>query len=622
MDRDGFSHEYPPANWTVEGIADALRDAPETLPLPRYGDSAAWETLRGDDLVGPAVETVLERARSAAGEPVPPLPASLYLEYARTGNRTRYEAVEEKRVRRIGTYAFAECIERDGSYLDDVLDYAWAACEQSTWVLPAHIGDNGPQEVEGLPGVIGDDGRHVALRSVAIARQLAEVDYVLGDQLHPALRQRIRHEVDRRIFTPFEARDDLPWMLPPANNWNAVCNAGVVISALSLLDSPERQARIVAKAARSLEDYLADFDHDGCSAEGVHYWNYGMHHYAMLAATLETRTDGAYSLLSPPIVARIATYPLQVELSPGRFIPFSDTDEDEDIDPFTACWLGRRLDLPGLAARGRRAFDADVAGRILGDTVHELQAVREVPPEWTTPTPEPRMHFTGYDWWLSRADPTDADGVVVAAKGGHNAESHNHNDVGTFVFHVRGESLLADLGRPEYDADFFRFSGPRWEYLTARSLGHNVPLVNGVEQSDGEAYSGTVVDRTDGDTRDSFAVDIAGAYPDEAGLSDLRRTFTLDREGPRLTVRDEASFEDPDNEFVEVLVSYHPLSPTDTGVDAAGDCGNAVVTADPAPDSVDVERLDDAVKGRDVWRARLSYVTEDSLDVELRIPPN
>jgi hypothetical protein len=622
MARDTFNHEYPPADWTAEGITEALRERPPESPLPTYDDAGVFEELAADDLTAAAVKDAIERAEEAKGEPVPPLPASQYLEYDRTGTRQNYESVLRTRGSRLSAFALAECFEREGRFLDDVLDYAWATCEQATWLLPAHLGeehDDGPQYRSGLPGVVPDEERNVALRSAGTARELAELDHVLGDRLHPALRERIRHEVDRRVLTPYEAREDFWWLDPPTNNWNAVCNAGVSIAALYLLDDADRQARIVAKAARSLEGYLADFDRDGCTAEGIGYWNYGFGNYVDLAAHLDARTSREYSLHSPPIVREIAQYPLRIEMSPGHFVPFSDGSEDAAVDPFTACWLGRELDLPGLAARGRREFEDDPESGGFGDTLRTLRAVRTVPGGLEVPVPPRRVHLTGHDWWLSRGDPADPETLVVAAKGGHNDESHNHNDLGSFVVHHRGESLLTDLGSPQYDADYF--TDRRYEYLVARSLGHSVPYVNGAEQAAGEEYAATVTEQTDGDDADTFALDLAGAYPEEAGLSSLDRTFTLDRARGRLRIEDEAAFAGGDNEFVEVLVSYDPIEAREGGLAVTGERGEATIEVDPAPDDIEVERLEEAVHENDVWRVRLSYSPDGEISVSLDVDP-
>ena len=629
--RETSDHEYPPGEWRATDIANALEGNDGSASIPRYDDTEVWAELRSDPLTEPVVELLLGKAREEKETPIPPLPASNYLDYARTGNRTRYQNRSSERRERLSAFVLAECFERDGEFRDAILDYAWGICEQTTWVWPAHLGD--PQNVEGLPGVIPDEERTVALFSVGAALLLAEVDHVLGQQLHPALRERIRTEIDRRIFTPYEARDGHRWLDPPTNNWNAVCNAGIAVAALHLLEDVDRKAGIVEKAVHSMRHYLNDFDESGCTAEGIGYWNYGFGNYVKLAAELEARTDGTYSLLSPPIVERIAEYPLKVELSPGRFLPFSDAEEDGRVKPATAAWLGTNLDNRGLAARGRweLAERPDLfTGRnkkTLPELLRDLVWTRRVPNEWTVPTPDRRTFFEGFDWWIARNDPTTPDDLVVAAKGGHNAESHNHNDCGTFVAHYRGESPLTDLGRPVYDRDFF--GDDRYEYLTARSLGHSVPYVNGYEQLPGAEHAATVLDRTQTPECDAFALELANCYPHEAGLDSLRREITLNRgSDPSLVVEDTAEFESdaPGETFESILVSYFPMEETAEGLSVTHERGSATTVPSPEGTTVSIEHLEDAVDQswredvdyRDVWRARISPPSGSSTSLTLR----
>lgn len=624
MPRGTFDHEYPAKQWTVAELATALRDHPEVYPLPTYADNEVWTSFVEDDLTAPLVTEICNRAATLTGANIPHLPASLYLDYHRTGNRTRYQEPFEERRTRLTLFTLAECFERTGAYLDDILNYAWAICEQSTWLLPAHLEHNERQDRDGLPGVVTDEDAYVSLRSAEIAQQLAELDYVLHDRLHATLRERIRHEVERRVLTAYEVREDFFWMEPPTNNWNPRCNVATAIAALHLLEDPDRQARILAKAISNIEYYLADFDPDGCTAEGIRYWNAGFGKYVQLAAHLHTRTAGRYSLLTPPIIDKIAEYPLKVELSRGRFIPFSDVTETAVVDPFTACWLGQHMDHPWLAARGRQELETEPSldpfldSKTI-DVLRVLDQIRQVPRDWTTQPPPQRVHFSGYDWWISRAEPENPDGLVVAAKGGHNDESHNHNDLGSIVLHVGGESLLTDPGAAVYDAEYF--TDRRYESIAARSFGHSVPYLNGTEQAAGAEYSATVLHRSDGGDADTFALDLSGAYPDEAGIEALERTLTLDRLANRLIVEDEATFTRAENDFVEVLVSYFPMEATDNGIEVRGDVGRATVDAEPSPTAVDIEHLEEAVRGNDVWRARLRYQADERIAVTLNATP-
>jgi hypothetical protein len=120
-----------------------------------------------------------------------------------------------------------------------------------------------------------------------------------------------------------------------------------------------------------------------------------------------------------------------------------------------------------------------------------------------------------------------ADGFFLAAQGGHNEESHNHNDVGNFIVYLDGEPLIIDVGVESYTAK--TFSSQRYSIWTMQSAYHNVPLVNGVMQKDGRAFAARDVKYEVSDARASLSMDIAGAYPSGAALSSWRRAIVLDR---------------------------------------------------------------------------------------------
>lgn len=97
------------------------------------------------------------------------------------------------------------------------------------------------------------------------------------------------------------------------------------------------------------------------------------------------------------------------------------------------------------------------------------------------------------DFWLpglqvmgARSHSDSDKDLYVAAKGGHNAESHNHNDVGNFIVYADGSPLLIDIGVETYTAK--TFSSNRYDIWTMQSQYHNLPTINGVQQKDGREY--------------------------------------------------------------------------------------------------------------------------------------
>lgn len=629
-------HEYPPVDWTAEGIEEALCEADSSVAVPAYEDAEEWEAIAADDLTAPFVAGIRKRAKELREDPLSPIPASHYLRWIREDGITQPEirAPLSDRLSELSTLAMAECFEREGRYLDPVLDRAWSLCEQTTWGQNADVLSE-DRNAAGLPArpAVADPGeRVISLRTAAVARTLAEVDYLLGDWLHDELGRRIRREVDERVFEPFEAREDLWWMSPPSNNWNAAINGGTMLVALYLLEE-DRAARIAAKASQNMQYYLSGFDIDGCTPEGVGYWNFGFGNYVQAAANLEARTDGAYSLFEVPVVERIAGFPLQVELSRERFPPFSDATEENSIAPYLGAYLGDRFGLESLGARARKDLarrDPDGSGGHISKTLRTLAWCRRVPEGWTEGAKASRGYFEGTEWWIARDDPGDPEGLVVTAKGGHNHEPHNHNDCGSFVVHYRGESLLTDTGKPYegYPVDYWDpvEGGTRYDrYVVLHSLGHSVPYVNETKQAPGREFAAKVIDREEGDDRERLSLDVGGAYPDEAGLAELRRVLTLERGSPgRVLLEDRATFAEPeqDNEAESVLVSYCPLTEADGGIDIEGESGIARVRTDA---DVRIEHVESPVTASTVYRARFGMPVdgdEASIRFEIEVSAN
>jgi hypothetical protein len=119
------------------------------------------------------------------------------------------------------------------------------------------------------------------------------------------------------------------------------------------------------------------------------------------------------------------------------------------------------------------------------------------------------------------------EGLYLAAKGGHNDESHNHNDVGQFLVYSNGTPVLIDVGVGTYTKK--TFSAQRYEIWTMQSAYHNLPIVNGVQQKPGrDARSANVAYRAD-DAQVELSLDIAAAYPESAGITHWIRTYRFFR---------------------------------------------------------------------------------------------
>ena len=137
---------------------------------------------------------------------------------------------------------------------------------------------------------------------------------------------------------------------------------------------------------------------------------------------------------------------------------------------------------------------------------------------------------------ISRDQGGTSDGFYFAAKGGHNAESHNHNDIGNFVVFYDGLPLLLDVGSGTYTHRTFN-GDRRYEIWFNCSDYHNTPTINGVTQKAGMNFCASDVGYKSGKSTVEFSLDIAKSYPADAGVNSWKRTVTLNR-GKGVQVKD------------------------------------------------------------------------------------
>ncbi|MBZ0298823.1 MAG: heparinase II/III-family protein [Anaerolineae bacterium] len=600
----------------------------ETPPplFPPASDRAAWEAVRA--AIGEtAVRDLIQRAEEAAQSPIPVLPATLYLEFKRNGQREGYQEPVRLRRDRHTALTLAECLEHQGRFLDPLMDVTWAICEESSWAYPAH-----ETELADLDHPIVD------LFASLTGSQLAEMDLLLGTELDPLVGKRIRQEIDRRLITPYLTRHDHWWLYNTAdrevNNWTAVCNGNVAIAAIHLEPDPARLAELLARAARSMDDYLSTFDVDGGSTEGPGYWSFGFGNYVLFAQAIEQRSNGRLPFMDGDLIRKVARFPLQSMLSPGKWVNFSDADLEAKFPGSLLAYLAERLDMPELVTLYHEQEQRAVTART-NELPWSLRGLfwraAATPNEPVRVIPHPHDWYSGMHWMIARYDPNDPDALVLAAKAGHNGEMHNQNDVGSFIVHVNGEPVVADLGRGRYTR--FYFSETRYDHFVCQSFGHSCPVPNGQMQGPLSAPKrmagnqvGVVTDEMRGrnfyadllehraeDSLDLIKMELKHAYPPAADLDSLVRSIALHREEPNGWVElvDEVTFASGPGTLASVLTTFGDAELGDGAVLLKGETGALHVAYDEQvvqPRIEQVEDVDLSLGPRDVRRVVFEFL--------------
>ncbi|MCZ8515567.1 heparinase II/III family protein [Paenibacillus filicis] len=546
------------------------------------------------------IQAEAERARR---EPAPELSFTDFHLFAAQGTRIEYEKPYFERRGRLLALALEAWLHPEQKDLDALQNEIWMLCNEYSWALPAHL----PYTLEGVASSRVTMPEVVDLFASETAHALAETLYLLEGRLNPWVVHRVREEIERRIFRPmFDTPNTFPWE-SSTNNWSAVCGGAVGMAALLLVDDRERLAGMTDRVIRAMGSFLEGYEDDGCCAEGVGYWNYGFGYYVYFAEMLYEFTNGKLNLLQGDKIRRIASFPAAVALTAPLYVNFSDCSETYVPNTGLVSRLHRRLGQPVPEMTAVPSLHADHCYRF-PHTVRNLL--------WTDasllhqPAAEGTFTFPDTAWIIDKH--RLAGGLFAfAAKGGHNDEPHNHNDLGHFILHAAGETLLSDLGAGVYTRDYFREG--RYTYLHNASEGHSVPLINGLPQAaDREHEAAVLKQEVAPDSRLVYSLDLTGAYPKNSGLRSYIRTFEwsgqAEREEAHLRVNDSFTFAEAVNGVEEFFISLQRPILSPGSVTWRGQTGEVKLTYDADTFSAEaevIESLDHGSHPLTVHRLRL-----------------
>lgn len=459
-----------------------------------------------------------------------------YDAFLRNGERLPYETPYFLKRSRLAAAALRLFLGQ-AELRETVQDYLWNICEETNWVLPAHQPP-------------------VDLFAAETGLQLAETLSLLADTLDEAVRRRVHEEIERRVFQPymhFQPGDEGWWWYQSPSNWNGVCNGSVAATFLLLERDPARLKRALEIALGGLQTFVEKaFEEDGSSTEGVSYWQYGLLNFITLAEFLYARSGGAVNLLAGAKMRAIAAFPAKLQLSGSAFASFADCDEQVLFHPGILTRLAERTGERSLLNLLARPAEPEIDWRLstlLRDLLWWDGSQPEAPQAGDSRLP---------DGGTARlvAPAAQIRPVVLCIKAGHNAEEHNHNDVGSFILHAAGENLLTDPGRGLYTRDYFREK--RYENIFANSYGHSVPRIAGLLQSSGREFAGTLLEMAAPTGYKGVAVEFARAYAC-ADLQSARRELLLALEGKdagTAWLRDSFQFAEHAREVEEAFITW------------------------------------------------------------------
>lgn len=492
----------------------------------------ADDTFWRDSIPQEMRQSYIQYGEQYLGKPWTVLPWTVFAENKQTGNRVNYEAICFEKRRQMAAIVMAEIMEGKGRFMGDIIDGMGSFCEETWWGIPAHYPKAIPLS----------EWQEVDLFNAETASLIVWTRYMLEkqfDAFSPDLCQRIDREIERRILQPAVERDY--WWKTAGMNWNPWICSNWLACILICEKDEARKATAIAQIKKATQAFIDAYPEDGGCDEGPGYWDRAAASMFEIMRLLDFGTVDQK-------VQRMASYAYKTYIGNDYCVCFADAHENKAVQqvnivyPFGlwlndqtmrefGAYLGRQK---GVLTNPAALYDKSGNFPTLGRELFFLRHIRDFIAEQPC---EPLLK----DVWLPDLQimTTRRGNLYVAMKGGNNGESHNHNDVGSFIVYGSQESgvrskeqlspLFIDPAVGEYTAK--TFSDDRYSIWTMQSQYHNLPQINGIDQKDGKEYAAKVVSHKDG----QLTLDIAGAYPAEAAVKSWKRTVIAMKSGVSVT---------------------------------------------------------------------------------------
>lgn len=459
-----------------------------------------------------------------------------------TGNRSVYEKVFNDYFARLTTYMFMYILDNDEKYVIPTADIIWNICDMETWGLPAHV-----LEKYDVPS------RRIFLElcSCNVGRYFGEVLACMGDKLPELVVRRMKQQVRERIIDSYK-NNYFGWM-ETTNNWGAVCTAGVFASYVYFATEEEINDQL-PKMLKTMDLYLTGFDSEGCCYEGFAYWDYGFSYFCYFADMLRNYTNGRINYFADPRVHAVAKFQENCAINETQCISFSDCGGRYWPSPKLVHFLKREYsDVQIPAIHPLSSNDANIRAFVWLDPSLENSVMNF----------ENKIYHEA-QWFIYRSAAYN-----FACKAGHNNESHNHNDVGSFLISKNGKVTFTDAGTGEYTKQYF--SDDRYSVLVTSGRGHSLPIINGQVQVAKSDKSKVFIER-----ENEYAFSMENGY-DIKELTSLKRHFICS-EGV-ISMTDTYEFSETPTSVVERFVTL--VEPTAEELGRVR-CGDTVLEYDPA----------------------------------------
>ena len=377
----------------------------------------------------------------------------------------RLLGVSREMLYRVNMLGFVYLMEKDPKVLERIDQEVLAVCKFSDW-NPSHYLD-------------------VAEMSLAVA---FAIDWTAGDLPEYTLKLAKQALIEKGLKPSWPDNGEELWWVNGDNNWNQVCNGGMIAAAITVAeDQPALASKTIARALEGLPHAMAAYMPDGIYPEGSTYWEYGTSFSVVIAAMLESSLGSDFGHWNFPGFKESAVFRCMTNTPSGLYYNFADCgDRRSENGDVVLAWFAAKSGNSALFEKERFLRPANEMvrlSRLAGASMAWLSQFQEnesaVPPNnWKGDGSNPVAVFTGGE--------DDPHGYYLGTKGGRGQVNHGNMDGGSFIFELNGVRWVVDPGNQDYNTleqtgfDLWNKeqNSERWTLLTKNNYGHSTLTVN------------------------------------------------------------------------------------------------------------------------------------------------
>lgn len=299
-----------------------------------------------------------------------------------------------------------------------------------------------------------------------------------------------RSLIEKGIMQSWNENLETPLPIAKDNNWNQVCNAGLIAASIAIADiDAELAAKTIDRSLKLIPTGLAVYGPDGVYPEGASYWRYGTSFSIMTDEILRTAFGYHLNFIDFPGVKESATF-RKISVAPsGQYYNFADcSDEREHNGDVNLAWFATQTGVPQFYETERFMYSKEKSKtlfRLIGASLIWMSEYEEkdgviFPTEWIGDGVVPVALF------MDGRKGEDNRGFFMGTKGACGSTHHGNMDSGSFVFELDGVRWVVDPGNQSYtpleQAGLSLWdnsqNGDRWKLLTKNNYGHSTITVD------------------------------------------------------------------------------------------------------------------------------------------------